>query len=83
MDHDANRRIPRSLYGPRYGEHDRQQEKQDAKAETEVKEAMKQSLDEPSAPTERRLLARLDEPRHQNSSPTMLSTKNGSQNART
>jgi hypothetical protein len=62
MDDDADRRIPRALYGPRYGEHDRQEEKQDAKAETEVKEAMKKSLDEPGAPTEYRLLARLDEP---------------------
>ena len=33
-----------------------------AKAETEVKEAMKKSLDEPGAPTEHRLLARQDEP---------------------
>lgn len=62
MDDDADRRIPRALYGPRYAEDDWQQEEQDAKAETEVKEAMKKSLDKPSAPTEHRLLARLDEP---------------------
>jgi hypothetical protein len=35
MDDDADRRIPRALYCPRYGQHDRQEEKQDAKAETE------------------------------------------------
>jgi hypothetical protein len=62
MDDDTHRRIPRALYGPRYGEHDRQEEKQDAKAETEVKQTMKKSLNEPGAPTEHRLLTRLDEP---------------------
>jgi hypothetical protein len=36
MNDDADRRIPRALYGPRYGEHDRQQQKQDARAETEA-----------------------------------------------
>jgi hypothetical protein len=62
MDEDADRRIVCALYGPRDGKHDRHQEEHNTKAETEMKEAMKKTLHEPGAPTEHRLLARLDEP---------------------
>jgi hypothetical protein len=62
MDDDADRRVPRALYGPRYGEYNRPQDEHDPETETEVKEAMKKALDGPGGPTEHRLLARLDEP---------------------
>src|SRR5262245_760256 len=62
VDQHADGCIPCALYGPGDAKQRRPEDENDPEAETEMKGAVQEPLDDPRARAEHRLLARLDEP---------------------